>query len=169
MTQLTVLTVPDKRLRLKAEPIEKVDDSIRQLMNDMLETMYVHDGIGLAAIQVNVQKRVLVVDLGDDRQEKPLKAANPEILWVSEDLQVTNEGCLSVPGPYGEVTRPLSIGLRYLDENNKIQEIEAHGLFADCIQHEIDHLNGKLFVDHLSPVKRKIFLSRSEKYTKTHM
>ena len=166
MTRLTVLTVPDPRLRIKAQPIAAVDDEIRKLMDDMLETMYDEDGIGLAAIQVNVQKRVMVVDLGEDRQEKPLFIANPELLWTSEEMQVTQEGCLSVPSQYDEVIRPLSVRLKYLDENNQSQILEASGLLADCIQHEIDHLNGKLFVDHLSPLKKKMALARSEKYTK---
>lgn len=166
MTRLTVLTVPDPRLRIKAQPIAAVDDEIRKLMDDMLETMYDEDGIGLAAIQVNVQKRVMVVDLGDERQEKPLFIANPELLWTSEEMQVTQEGCLSVPSQYDDVIRPLSVRLKYLDENNQSQILEASGLLADCIQHEIDHLNGKLFVDHLSPLKKKMALARSEKYTK---
>lgn len=166
MTRLTVLTVPDPRLRIKAQPIAAVDDEIRKLMDDMLETMYDEDGIGLAAIQVNVQKRVMVVDLGEDRQEKPLFIANPELLWTSEEMQVTQEGCLSVPSQYDDVIRPLSVRLKYLDENNQSQILEASGLLADCIQHEIDHLNGKLFVDHLSPLKKKMALARSEKYTK---
>lgn len=162
MQRLEILTAPDPRLMDIALPVEKVDSSIRKFMDQLLETMYAHNGIGLASIQVGVPKRVIVVDLAERGEEshKPLLMANPELIWTSATTQVTEEGCLSVPGHYGKVERPLQIRLSYLDENNIPQILEAEGLLADCIQHEIDHLNGILFIDHFSILKRKMILNK---------
>ena len=142
-------------LKQKSAPVETVDDALRTLMDDMLETMYAAPGIGLAAIQVGVPKRVIVMDLarGEDPPE-PRYFVNPEILWASEETQPYEEGCLSVPEIYDEVERPAKVRLRYLDYHGKKVEEEAEGVYAVCIQHEIDHLNGVLFIDHLSRLKR---------------
>lgn len=171
MKGLEILTAPDPRLKEKAHPIEKVDSSVRKLMDQLLETMYRERGIGLASIQLGIRKRVIVIDLGerDGVPFTPLLMANPELLWVSETLQTTQEGCLSVPGHYANVIRPLEVHASYLDENNQKQSLKANGLLADCIQHEIDHLNGILFVEHLSFLKRKLILDKlikEKKYQK---
>jgi peptide deformylase len=171
MALLTVLTAPDPRLKVVAKPVDQVDDEIRQLMADMLETMYAHDGIGLAAVQVNVAKRVIVMDInfGDESlKPAPLKMANPEILWHSSTTQSLNEGCLSVPGQRAVITRPDTVIVRYLDEYNQVQELQADGDLACCIQHEIDHLDGQLFIDHLSRLKRELILKRVEKFKRRY-
>lgn len=162
MTVLTILTAPDPRLHVKALSVEKVDSGVRKLMEDLLETMYERNGVGFAAVQVGIHKRVVVIDLGerDGILFKPLLMANPELQWVSPTTQVTTEGCLSVPGHYAKVTRSLDIKVSYLDENNKKQLLNPTGLLADCIQHEIDHLNGILFIEHLSAIKRKLILGK---------
>ena len=164
MAILPIIIAPDPRLAKAAKAVTKVDDSIRRLMRDMLETMYQASGIGLAAPQVGELKRVIVVDCaksGDPPQ--PYKMANPEILWESEELLVNNEGCLSLPEHYADVTRPAEVKIRYLDEQNEIRELHAKGLLATCIQHEIDHLEGTLFVDHISALKRNIILRKLQK------
>lgn len=153
MAKLTILEFPDPRLRTKATPIEAVDDDLRALIADMLETMYAAPGIGLAATQVDVHKRLLVADISADQSE-PHAFINPEIL-EKDGVIVSDEGCLSVPGYYEEVERAEHIRLRYLDRNGDAQEMEAEGLLAVCIQHEVDHLDGKLFVDYLSEAKRQ--------------
>lgn len=164
MALLPILTAPDPRLKLKAKPVPAVDDRIRRLMDDMLETMYAAPGIGLAAPQVGVASRILVVDSARDGEPpQPLKMANPEILWRSEELATFSEGCLSLPEHYADVTRPARIRLRYLDYQNERREIEMEGLLATCVQHEIDHLEGVLFVDHISPLKRNIILRKLAK------
>jgi peptide deformylase len=161
MSLLPILTAPDPRLKLKAKPVERVDEGVRRLMDDMLETMYAAPGIGLAAPQVGVAKRVIVIDLAKDGEPRaPLRLANPEILWVSEEDAVFEEGCLSVPEHYAEVARPAAARIRYLDYENEIREIEAAGLLATCLQHEIDHLDGVLFIDHLTALKRNIILRK---------
>jgi peptide deformylase len=161
MSLLPILTAPDPRLKLKAKPVERVDEGVRRLMDDMLETMYAAPGIGLAAPQVGVAKRVIVIDLAKDGEPSaPLRLANPEILWVSEEDAVFEEGCLSVPEHYAEVARPAAARIRYLDYENEIREIEAAGLLATCLQHEIDHLDGVLFIDHLTALKRNIILRK---------
>jgi peptide deformylase len=161
MARLPILTAPDPRLKAKAKPVERVDDGVRQLMDDMLETMYVAPGIGLAAPQVGVSKRVIVLDLAkEDEPRAPLKLANPEILWVSDEDAVFEEGCLSVPEHYAEVARPAAVRIRYLDYDNETREIEATGLLATCLQHEIDHLDGILFIDRLTALKRNIILRK---------
>ncbi|MDF2764672.1 MAG: def 3 [Rhodospirillales bacterium] len=161
MARLPILTAPDPRLKAKAKPVERVDDGVRQLMDDMLETMYVAPGIGLAAPQVGVSKRVIVLDLAKEEEPRaPLKLANPEIVWVSDEDAVFEEGCLSVPEHYAEVARPAAVRIRYLDYENEIREIEASGLLATCLQHEIDHLDGVLFIDRLTALKRNIILRK---------
>jgi peptide deformylase len=168
MAVLPIITAPDPRLKIKARPVAAVDDDIRRLMDDMLETMRKAIGIGLAAPQVGVAKRVIVLDVAREGEEpQPLMLANPEILWRSPELTTFSEGCLSLPEHYAEVTRPEKIRLRYLDYQNEIREIDASGLLATCIQHEIDHLEGILFVDHISLVKRGMILRKLAKAKRT--
>jgi peptide deformylase len=161
MAKLEILTFPDERLRRCAEPVETVDDRVRQLVDDMLETMYAAPGIGLAAVQVNVARRVVVIDTSDDK-DQPLCLINPEILDRSGEEQM-EEGCLSVPGFYEQVTRAERVRVRALDRNGEPFELEADGLLAVCIQHEIDHLDGRLFVDHISSLKRQRIRKKLEK------
>jgi peptide deformylase len=170
MAILDILTAPDPRLQLKALPVEKVDGEVRALMDDLLETVYHLDALGLAAIQVGVTKRVIAIDFGErgDMPSKPLLMANPVLQWVSSETQVTEEGCFSVPGYYENIRRPLEVRVSYLDENNQPQLLSAQGLLADCIQHEIDHLDGILFLDHLSPLKRNLILQKLRKGKKSH-
>jgi peptide deformylase len=164
MALLPIITAPDPRLKVKAKLVTAVDSKTRRLMDDMLETMYDAPGIGLAAPQVGVAARILVVDVAREGEPpQPFKIANPEILWHSEELATYSEGCLSLPEHYADVTRAAAIRLRYLDEQNEIREIEAQGLLATCIQHEMDHLEGVLFVDHISPLKRNIILRKLAK------
>ena len=164
MARLPILEFPDPRLRTRAAPVAEVDASIRKLIDDMFETMYAAPGIGLAATQVNVHKRVLVVDVTENRSQ-PLALINPEI--VSRDgVEETEEGCLSVPGIYDKVTRAERIRVRTLDRNGKQIELDADGLLAVCIQHEMDHLEGKLFVDYLSELKRTRIRKKLEKERK---
>ena len=153
MAKLRILEFPDPRLRKKATPVTAVDDALRMLIDDMLETMYAASGIGLAATQVDVDKRLLVCDVSADRNE-PHAFVNPEIL-EKDGMTVTEEGCLSVPGYYAEVQRAEHIRLRFLNRDGEPMEREAEGLLAVCIQHEVDHLDGKLFVDYLSEAKRQ--------------
>ena len=152
MARLQILEFPDPRLRTRAQPVDAVDDALRKLIDDMFETMYEAPGIGLAATQVNVHKRVLVIDLSQDRSE-PLVLINPQIIERT-GLEETEEGCLSVPGIYEKVSRAERIRVRTLDRSGATIEIEASGLLAVCVQHEMDHLEGKLFVDYLSELKR---------------
>ena len=164
MAKLPIITAPDPRLKVNARPVLAVDDKIRRLMDDMLETMYGAIGIGLAAPQVGQASRVIVVDVARDGEKpQPMQLANPEIVWRSPELTTGNEGCLSLPEHYAEVTRPDKIRLRYLDYQNEIREVEASGLLATCLQHEIDHLDGVLFVDHLSSLKRGMILRKLAK------
>ena len=159
-----VIIAPDPRLKVKCPPVERVDDGVRRLMDDMLETMYHVPGIGLAAPQVGVHQRVIVVDTArKDDDPAPMKLANPELLWVSEELGTYEEGCLSLPEQYAEVTRPDRIRVRYIDYEGEIREMEAEGVLAICIQHEMDHLDGILFVDHISSLKRSIILRKLAK------
>ena len=153
MALLDILHFPDERLRTVAKPVETVDDSIRQLLDDMLETMYDAPGIGLAATQVNVHKRVIVIDISEER-DQPLFLINPEII-EKDGVGEMQEGCLSVPGIYETVERADHIKIRALDRDGNTFELETGGLLAVCIQHEMDHLMGKLFVDYLSPLKRQ--------------
>jgi len=162
MALLNILTAPDPRLSVKALPVEKVDKGVRNLMDDLMDTLFHVDGLGFAATQSGINKRVIVVDIGerDGICLKPLRMANPVLEWVSPACQVTKEGCFSVPGFYENVVRPLEIKVSYLDENNQHQLLSATGLLADCIQHEIDHLDGILFIDHLSSLKRSLILQK---------
>lgn len=164
MAVLEVLHFPDERLRKKALPVDKIDNEIKELAQDMLETMYAESGIGLAATQVNVQKRVVVMDLSEDHRD-PIFLVNPEIL-ASEGTEQMQEGCLSVPDYFDYVERAEKVTFRYLDLEGEQHEIQADGLLAVCIQHEIDHLNGKLFIDYLSPLKRNRLLKKLEKQEK---
>ena len=167
MAQLPILVAPDPRLLKKSDPVDKVDAEIQQLMSDMLETMYKAPGIGLAAPQVGVLKRVIVLDIAPEGEAPaPLKMANPEIVWVADDDASYNEGCLSVPEHYADVVRPAACRVRYLDEQNEVKELEAEGLLATCVQHEIDHLDGVLFIDHLTSLKRNIILRKLVKAKK---
>lgn len=161
MAKLTILEFPDPRLRTRAKPVEAVDDSLRTLVDDMFETMYAAPGIGLAATQVDVHRRLLVVDVSRDGTE-PHALINPEII-EKDGMTVTEEGCLSVPGYYEEVRRAEHIRVRYLDRAGEETEMEAAGLLAVCIQHEMDHLDGKLFVDYLSEAKRQRVRKKLEK------
>ena len=164
MALLPIITAPDPRLKIKALPVAAVDDKVRRLMDDMLATMRQAIGVGLAAPQVGVAKRVIVLDVAREGEKpQPMMLANPEILWRSPELTTGSEGCLSLPEHYAEVTRPEKICLRYLDYQNEIREIEASGLLATCVQHEIDHLDGILFVDHISMVKRGMILRKLAK------
>ena len=159
-----IVILPDPVLRRKAEPVAAVDADIRQLMDDMLETMYDAPGIGLAAPQVGVSSRVIVMDCSEDEEApEPLKMANPEIIWTSEETDKLEEGCLSIPGHRGDVTRPKEIELTYLDENGAAQQLRTGGLLAVCIQHEIDHLDGVLFIDYLSRLKRDMIIRKMTK------
>jgi peptide deformylase len=153
MALLTILTYPDPRLHTVAKPVQAVDARIRALISDMLETMYDANGIGLAATQVDVHERLVVIDTSEERNQ-PLVLINPEITWASEDKQVGDEGCLSVPGIYDGVERSRAIKVRALDADGQSREISAEGVLAVCIQHEMDHLMGKVFVEYLSPLKR---------------
>jgi peptide deformylase len=164
MARLPILVAPDPRLKAKAQAVEKVDAEIRQLMDDMMETMHDANGIGLAAPQVGVLKRVLVMDISRaDEAPTPIFMANPEIVWASEDENLHEEGCLSLPEQFAEVVRPESVRVRYLDHENEIRELEASGLLAVCVQHEMDHLDGTLFVDHISALKRNMILRKLQK------
>lgn len=166
MAKLKILEFPDPRLRKKAAPVERVDDELRQLIDDMFETMYEAPGIGLAATQVDVHRRLLVADVSQEKNE-PHVLINPEIL-EKDGTTVTEEGCLSVPGYFEEIERADHIKVRYLDRGGKERESEFEGLLAVCVQHEMDHLAGKLFVDYLSEVKRQRIRKRIEKGRRQH-
>ena len=162
-----ILIVPDPRLKKVSAPVEAVDDALRALMDDMLETMYDAPGIGLAAIQVGVPKRVIVMDISPREGERePRYFVNPEITWRSEETVPYEEGCLSVPDIYDEVERPAQVKLRYLNYQGERVEEDAEGVFAVCIQHEMDHLDGVLFIDHLSRLKRERAVSKVKKAAK---
>jgi len=168
MAVLDILTVPNPVLKQVSTPVEQVDDDLRRLMDDMLETMYAAPGIGLAAIQVGVPKQVIVMDLArQDEPPQPRYFVNPEILWASDETAPYEEGCLSVPEIYDEVDRPARVKLRYLDYHGKDVTEDAEGLFAVCIQHEMDHLKGVLFIDHLSRLKRDRAVARVRKLART--
>ena len=153
MAILPILCYPDPRLHKVAKPVERVDERIQILVKDMLETMYEAQGIGLAATQVDLHERVIVIDVSEERNQ-PIVLINPEIVWASEEKQLGDEGCLSVPGIYDGVERSVAVRLSALDADGASREIEAEGLLAICIQHEMDHLQGKVFVEYLSPLKK---------------
>ena len=161
MAFLPIIVAPDPRLKQAAEPVAAVDDGLRRLADDMLDTMYAAPGIGLAAPQVGHSKRLIVADVGPkDGPRQPHVLINPEILWVSDDDNTANEGCLSLPEHYADVVRPRAIRVAYLDRKGERRQLEAEGLLATCIQHEIDHLDGILFVDHISALKRNMILRK---------
>ena len=165
MTNLTILRFPDPKLHTIAKPVPAVNASVQTLVGDMLETMYAAEGIGLAATQVDRHERVLVLDISEAR-DTPLVLINPEIVWASPDKKINNEGCLSVPGIYDDVERPVAIKVEALDLDGKLQTHEADGLLAVCIQHEMDHLMGKVFVEYLSPLKRSRIKTKLTKQQK---
>jgi peptide deformylase len=168
MAILEILVAPDPRLKTRAMPVAVVDDRIRRLLDDMLETMYAAPGIGLAAPQVGEALRVVVVDIAQkDGVRAPLRMVNPEIIWASEDRVPYEEGCLSLPEHYADVTRPRQVRVRYLDETGATHELEAEGLLAVCVQHELDHLEGTLFVDHVSALRRGMILKKLQKLKKS--
>lgn len=165
MNELTLIEFPDPRLREISDPVETVDRDIRALMDKMGEKVYSEDAAGFAAIQMGIKKRIVVIDrnLGQKTTDALLFMANPEIEWVSEEKQRHAEGCFSVPGFYEEVTRPAALRVSYLDENNLSQILEATGILAHCIHHEVDHLNGVLLIDHLSALKRQLITHKLRK------
>ena len=161
MALMPILTAPDPVLKKKALAVSAVDDSVRVLMDDMLDTMYAAPGIGLAAPQVGVSKRVVVMDIGRNPEDHaPICMANPEIVWVSDEDNTYEEGCLSVPEHYAQVVRPKAVKVRFLDRDGQPCEIETDGLLATVIQHELDHLDGVLFIDHLTSLKRNMILRK---------
>ena len=169
MAVLPIVEIPDPRLRVVSKPVDAIDDATRVFVADMIETMYAAKGIGLAAIQVGVDRRILVIDLQEDEDEegRPIAAPrayiNPEVLAVSDEVSTYNEGCLSIPEQYAEVTRPARCRLRWRDEHDETHEEELDGLLATCMQHEIDHLDGVLFIDHISRLKRGMLLKKLDK------
>ncbi|RJG42910.1 peptide deformylase [Mesorhizobium sp. DCY119] len=167
MTIKPLIILPDPLLRQLSKPLERVDDSLRKLADDMLETMYDAPGIGLAAIQIGEPLRMLVIDLAkEDEKPAPQVFINPEVLESSDERSVYEEGCLSIPDYYAEVERPASVRLKFLDRDGKEQEVTADGLLATCLQHEIDHLNGVLFIDHISKLKRDMVVKKFKKLAK---
>ena len=169
MSVMRILEIPDAGLRAVAAPVASVDDAVRTMIDDMFDTMYDARGIGLAATQVGVTQRVVVIDLQEteDEEGKPIREprtfVNPELLWQSEDLSTYNEGCLSIPEQYAEVARPARCRVKWLDRDGAVQEAEMDGLLATCMQHEIDHLNGVLFIDHISRLKRDMIVKKLAK------
>ncbi len=161
MALLSIIIAPDPRLKLVSTPVEVVDDEVRRLMDDMLETMYAAPGVGLSAVQVGVPKRVIVIDIAlRDEPRTPLRLVNPEIVWASDETMTNEEGCLSLPNQFAEVTRPAAVAIRHLDDDNEQRDLRAEGMLATCIQHEMDHLEGILFVDRISAMRRSIILRR---------
>lgn len=167
MAKRDIVIIPDQVLRQVCEPIKSVDDEIRHLADDMLETMYAAPGIGLAASQVGILKRIFVLDVSKEEEpDAPMVFINPQITWESDELSVYQEGCLSIPDYYEEVERPAAVKVGFWDRDGKEQEIEADGLLATCIQHELDHLNGTLFIDYLSKLKRDRVMKKFAKQAK---
>jgi peptide deformylase len=167
MSVREIIKLPDKRLRLVSEPVKRVDPEIRKLVDDLFETMYKAPGIGLAAIQIGVAKRIITMDLSKkENDHEPQVFINPEIIWKSDETAKYEEGCLSIPDYYEEVERPAAVKAKYLGLDGKSHEIEAKGLLATCLQHEIDHINGILFIDHLSRLKRSLIIKKFAKASK---
>jgi peptide deformylase len=167
MAILDIIVAPDPRLKITAKAVTAVDDDVRKLMDDMLDSMQVANGIGLAAPQVGDSRRVIVVDISRaDEEPDPIHMANPELLWVSDEENNHEEGCLSLPEQYAEVERPESIRVKFLNYSGEEQELDATGMLATCIQHEMDHLDGILFVDHISSLKQKMILRKLSKVKK---
>ncbi|MDL5167318.1 peptide deformylase [Proteus faecis] len=165
MAVLPLLRFPDERLRRVAVPVEKVDDEIRTLIDNMIETMYAERGIGLAAPQVNVSKRIVVIDVSENR-DQPIALINPEIISTEDEVMDMMDGCLSIPDSFAPTQRYRFLKVKALDRNGDVIELEASDLFAGCIQHELDHLDGKLFIDHLSPLKRQRIEKKQKKLSK---
>jgi len=162
-----IIVIPDPRLKLVSEPVAAVDSRVRRLADDMLETMYEAPGIGLAAIQIAEPQRIVTIDLArKEEPKKPVVLINPEIIWRSDEVSVYEEGCLSIPEYYEEVERPAKCRVRYLDLDGKVQELDCEGLMATCVQHEVDHLNGVLFIDYLSRLKRERVIKKFTKAAK---
>jgi peptide deformylase len=167
MAKLSIIIAPDPRLNVTAGAVDSVDETVRTLIDDLLETMYAAPGVGLAAPQVGVAKRVIVVDCAErDAPRAPLAMVNPELLWTSNEVIVAQEGCLSLPDQFADVERSHAIRARYLDRDNETRELEAEGLLATCVQHEMDHLDGVLFVDRISRLKRGMILRKLVKTRK---
>ncbi len=167
MSQRKIVIEPDPILREKSSTLEKVDYELRSLLDDMLETMYAAPGIGLAAVQVGILKRLIVIDISKDKEKKnPLILINPEIIFRSKNTSVYEEGCLSLPGHYAEIERPAECQIKFIDYDGKARELKANGLLATCIQHEIDHLNGVLFIDYLSKLKKDMIVKKLVKHKK---
>jgi peptide deformylase len=158
-----ILIHPDPRLKKLCDPVAEITDEVRQLAADMLETMYDAPGIGLAAPQVGVTRRLIVMDCNKEGPPEPLALVNPQVIWSSEDQTVYEEGCLSIPDIYNDVTRPAEVTVRWTDLDGRAQERQFSGLWATCVQHEIDHLDGKLFIDYLGPLKRQMITRKMEK------
>ena len=166
MTKRTIIIEPDPILRKKSDAIEKVDDELRKLMDEMLETMYEAPGIGLAAVQIGILKRLIVIDISKEEKKNPIFLINPEIITKSKNKSVYEEGCLSLPGQFAEIERPAECLIKYLDYQGKQKELKATGLMATCVQHEIDHLNGVLFIDYLSKLKKDMIIKKLIKQKK---
>jgi len=165
MPQRNIVIEPDPILRQKSELLEKVDDELRKLLDDMLETMYAAPGIGLAAVQIGILKRLIVVDISKDKEKKnPLFLINPEIIFRSKETSIYEEGCLSLPGHFAEIERPAECHVKFVDYNGKEKELKTNGLLATCIQHEVDHLNGVLFIDYLSKLKKDMIVKKLIKH-----
>ncbi len=162
-----IITVPDPLLKSISKPVDKVNNEIKNLINDMCETMYNAPGIGLAAVQIGIPLRVVVVDISKGEEKKPHFFVNPNIVWRSDKTSTYEEGCLSIPNQFAEIERPESCRVEYLDLNNQIKEIEVSGLLSTCIQHEIDHLNGVLFIDYLSKLKKNMIIKKVTKNNKS--
>jgi peptide deformylase len=160
MALLEILQAPHPMLKAKAKPVVRVDDRLRRLAADMLETMYRAPGIGLAAPQVGVAERLIVVDIAEGEERRPLAMVNPEIVWRSDERATAEEGCLSLPGKFADVTRPQQVRVRYTTDQGEERELAAEGLLARCVQHEVDHLDGTLFVDHLTALKRNMIMRK---------
>ena len=167
MPQRKIVIEPDPILREKSATLEKVDNELRKLLDDMLETMYAAPGIGLAAVQVGILKRLIVIDISKDKEKKnPLFLINPEIIFRSKKTSIYEEGCLSLPGHFAEIERPAECQIKFIDYEGKEKELKADGLLATCIQHEVDHLNGVLFIDYLSKLKKDMIIKKLKKHKK---
>ena len=166
MVKRKIIIEPDPILRIKSENLDKVDNALRKLMDDMLETMYAAPGIGLAAVQIGILKRLIVIDISKGEEKNPLFLINPKIKYKSEKTSIYEEGCLSLPGHFAEIERPAECHVDYLDYNGKEKSIKADGLLATCVQHEIDHLDGVLFIDYLSKLKKDMIIKKLKKYKK---
>ena len=166
MSQRKIVIEPDPILRKKSDPVEIVDQNLRKLLDEMLETMYAAPGIGLAAIQIGIPKGLIVIDVSKEKRKKPLYLINPEITFTSKNTSVYEEGCLSLPGHFAEIERPAECHLNYIDYEGKKKSLKAEGILATCIQHEVDHLNGVLFIDYLSKLKKDMIIKKLVKHKK---